>query len=161
MIGRAGNMRESQSGLRYHTFVQRCRIDFDLVIENDYDHVVGKKLHRNFLCRHRRSKFLRRNVLIVCREMQALRRGVTLVLRSSHTGKKMYVANEKWFLVKRVDDTVCCRQNKVRCHQRPRALAGYSQAGSIDLAYGVPRWSMLLETHPIVFADYAGMQVLT
>jgi hypothetical protein len=90
--------------------------------------------------------------------MQALRRGVTLVLGSSHTGKKMYVT--EWFLVKRINHTVCCRHNKVRRHQCPGALADYSQASSIDLAYRVPRWSMLVETHPIVFANYAGVQIL-
>jgi hypothetical protein len=132
-------------------------IHFEPVAKDDYDHVVGKKFHRNPLRRQCRGKFLRRGVLIVCQETQALRRGVTLVLPSSHAGKKMYVIEGKRPLVQSVDDAVRGRHDKVRRNQCPCALPHYSVAGDIDLADGVPGRPLLLETHPIVLTNDAGV----
>ena len=64
MICGISNVREPQTGLRDDVFVDRRRIDLELIVKYNHYHVVCKKLHLNFLCQQIRGIFVRRNVSV-------------------------------------------------------------------------------------------------
>jgi hypothetical protein len=72
----------------------------------------------------------------------------------------MDVVQRVWLLVPWIHDAMSCCQHNVRGNQCPGAPTSHSIAADVDLPNGVPGRALLVDNHPVVIADYAGVQIL-
>ena len=72
----------------------------------------------------------------------------------------MDVVQREWLLVPWIHDAMGRRQHNVRGNQCPGAPTSHSIAANVDLPDRLPGRALIVDNHPVVIADYAGVQIL-